>query len=1548
MKQKTTSIFLVVCLMFSLFVMPAYAENVTGGTFNNDMTWSLNLDTGLLVISGDGELWDSVDRYFPDVGNYVQELVIQGNITRIGTYTLYPYTQARSVTLPDSVTEICDQAFYGYQNIKEIKLPKKLKHIGNSVFAYCYSLESVVLPSGLQSIGSSNFYFCTSLKNIYIPETLSNIGAYCFSYCENLTTIRVNKGNIYYTAEDNVLYNSAKTRLIRYAPGKTNTSFTVPSTVTSIEEMAFGNSYNLKSITMSDNVKMIYASAFYKCTSLSDIYLSKNLQYLGAGAFSFCETLKSIVIPDDVTTLGHNTFSECTSLASVTAGKNLSHLDFRAFYGCGLVEFDTKNITSIGSEAFKGNYYLSKITFGEELVNIADYAFSDCHNLKSVTIPDNVSNLGPCTFYNCYALEEVQLGNNIATINSGTFSLCPNLSKVNIGSALVKVDATAFYGCESLREINLGPNIKTIGSEAFFECKNLNTVSLGKQLVSIDEYAFSRTNVTQVNYEGSEEDWSKVVVDEYGNNSLLTANFTFNYLPYEFIKYKEPVSYLPMDIKFSSGNGQAQIKYSDDFFKSSAYTYNHDLAKASLRLAVSAFATSKTEKQYSNVKNLLTNLNFEDISYNKWYTQAPERHSIGVISGKKHIKDPTGDYTLIAVAVRGGNYKNEWGGNFCVGTENLHEGFTKARDQVIDHIRKYVYNHQIYGKVKIWITGYSRAAATTNLTAALLDETPEIISDRITLAPKDIYAYCFETPMGVVNPNNESGLYNNIFSIVNPHDFVPMVAMRNWGFDRYGVTKYLPSRYTHGSYYNQFLKELKPLFEKYRGDKYTIDNAVYSGYPSGQNGYLENLINILATTVGSAENYTAEYQEVFEWLGEEILGKGNVQDFLNTLKEKLKDKKVILTVESGAVVLNPILPWDTAGVGAGSLYLTLRSVIIETFDALGVEVSPVVVNTIVEIALKIGVKDIVTLTNNASSLAQGHEPTLCMAWLDIIKESDFANGNTRTLKLTCPLPTNICDLNGNIVAQYNTKARTSSSQTLYSYTQEDGSITVYLPGNQEYSVEIFATDNAEISYSIKELDASTGNANITTYKTTVSKDDTLKGKIENLEEGFGNYPLALNEQQLNATKLKNAEPVTITTQISGNGNVTPTQICYPGETVTLIATPIEGEIFKGWYNGEYELVSEDETYSFTAQENTTLTAEFSQNTCEVLFKDGENTIEIKRIPKESSVNFPNAPEKDWYTFEGYYKDEDFGISALPNDIICEDTVIYAKYISDFSYTVDYGEEVTIDGYNGDKAHIVIPAEIEGYPVTNINYAAQFSDKIESISFPATITYIDYSPFINCTALKEFIVDENNESYYTIDGVLINKSMNYISCYPPGKTDVSFTIPETVTTISNITNPHLKELIMHENMFDISWYPLKDSAIDTIFYKGSQDSFNNVLNTYESPDGVLENAKVYYDYNNTPISAHLTCNYENSQFKGEISYKYMLTDCVAYIAVYNSENKLLKFTKVGEISKNQTAKTSISFPCPDPGSEGYAKILFLTDLSTLSPAGMWTAMDVFPL
>ena len=151
--------------------------------------------------------------------------------------------------------------------------------------------------------------------------------------------------------------------------------------------------------------------------------------------------------------------------------------------------------------------------------------------------------------------------------------------------------------------------------------------------------------------------------------------------------------------------------------------------------------------------------------------------------------------------------------------------------------------------------------------------------------------------------------------------------------------------------------------------------------------------------------------------------------------------------------------------------------------------------------------------------------------------------------------------------------------------------------------------------------------------------------------------------------------------------------------------------------------------------------------------------------------------------------------------------------------------------------------------------------------------------------------------------------------------------------------------MHENMYDISWYPLKNSGIKTILYTGTEESFYSVLNTWEE-DGVLNNATVYFNYNNTPVSATLDCTSENGILKATISYNYVFTDCTAYLGIYDSNGKLLKFTKAGEVTKNQNSPTQISLNCPSNVTGGYAKILFLTSLSTLKPAGMWTVSDIY--
>lgn len=69
----------------------------------------------------------------------------------------------------------------------------------------------------------------------------------------------------------------------------------------------------------------------------------------------------------------------------------------------------------------------------------------------------------------------------------------------------------------------------------------------------------------------------------------------------------------------------------------------------------------------------------ENIAVNDWFTKKPTTDSIGVIIGNKPVKVKDEEYTLIAVAVRGGGYEQEWASNFTIGTSGQHQGFNTAK-----------------------------------------------------------------------------------------------------------------------------------------------------------------------------------------------------------------------------------------------------------------------------------------------------------------------------------------------------------------------------------------------------------------------------------------------------------------------------------------------------------------------------------------------------------------------------------------------------------------------------------------------------------------------------------------------------------------------------------------------------------------------------------------------------------------------------------------------------------------------------------------------------
>ena len=254
-----------------------------------------------------------------------------------------------------------------------------------------------------------------------------------------------------------------------------------------------------------------------------------------------------------------------------------------------------------------------------------------------------------------------------------------------------------------------------------------------------------------------------------------------------------------------------QVPFSDSWFTESASHYNHKLAQASLGFTVASFRTSTADKStpYSDghAIEFLNQAGFSDIRTND-YDRTPGRYTIASVMGHKEIREGNHSFELIAIGISGQGYRDEWLSNLAVGDQERHVGFTDAADDMYDRFFGYIAEKRLNGKeLKVWVVGYSRSAAVTNILAAKLTDTDWFSSD-------DVYAYSFGTPRTTKNP--KEGSYPNIFSIVGTMDPVPMVPFLNWGYTRYGTTFFTPSQETDSAYMVK-KQNVEKVYEKLTG-----------------------------------------------------------------------------------------------------------------------------------------------------------------------------------------------------------------------------------------------------------------------------------------------------------------------------------------------------------------------------------------------------------------------------------------------------------------------------------------------------------------------------------------------------------------------------------------------------------------------------------------------------------------------------------------------------------------------------------------------------------
>lgn len=205
------------------------------------------------------------------VGKQNKTFSIPDSVTIIGQSAFSCCCSLTSVEIPNSVTTIEEYAFSSCESLTDVVMVDSITIIGNSAFIGCYSLASIEIPNSVISIGEIAFSGCESLTNVVIGSSVTSIGSRAFKDCTSLTSIDVDINNQYYKSVDGNLYSKDGTILIRYSEGKQDTSFTIPSSVTTIGDSAFSGCTSLTSITIFDSMESICNNAIFGCYSLTRI-----------------------------------------------------------------------------------------------------------------------------------------------------------------------------------------------------------------------------------------------------------------------------------------------------------------------------------------------------------------------------------------------------------------------------------------------------------------------------------------------------------------------------------------------------------------------------------------------------------------------------------------------------------------------------------------------------------------------------------------------------------------------------------------------------------------------------------------------------------------------------------------------------------------------------------------------------------------------------------------------------------------------------------------------------------------------------------------------------------------------------------------------------------------------------------------------------------------------------------------------------------------------------------------------------------------------------
>ncbi len=365
----------------------------------------------------------TIPRGVRDIGNYVfvnctllADAVFENGNDIVSDSCFTNCSNLRKVTIPSTVQTINSTAFNNCLKLDEINLEDnqsyvfdngilktadgtKIVFMTNGLLANISTFE---IPNGVTNFGM-NIGLYTNIKQINIPSTLESLGA-ANKFPKSISNVIVDENNTRYASENGILYTKDdKTLIMCYLKEK---DINIQEGILTLNAYCFKQAENAENIILPESLQTISSSALRENNKFNKILIGKNVSSISP-MFKLTNYAGTVEISEE------NPY--------YTIENNILYSKDKKTLICALYQITGSftvpgTVENIGNLAFDAQG-MQEVILESGVKKIDSAAFSQCSNLKKITIPDTVTNMGEDLFERCNNLESIVIDNKEGAIS---------------------------------------------------------------------------------------------------------------------------------------------------------------------------------------------------------------------------------------------------------------------------------------------------------------------------------------------------------------------------------------------------------------------------------------------------------------------------------------------------------------------------------------------------------------------------------------------------------------------------------------------------------------------------------------------------------------------------------------------------------------------------------------------------------------------------------------------------------------------------------------------------------------------------------------------------------------------------------------------------------------------------------------------------------------------------------------------------------------------------------------------------------------------------